>query len=178
MCVNIAEKARNIEGQIAALMGRLSQLAPHPDRPHYKGPLFIRSVSGIKSSAEYEGMLGSMVLESVLGAAFSEVANDCLSHSGLEDFGTQDMDLGSFLDAADEYFSDRDDLRGHGKGTFAIGEHKVLSPLFNKDKKAAMMEAFLAQLPERMFVEGKIAQEEKELLRLRASFEGPSVLAA
>ena len=62
-------------GNIMGLMKELQNLAPHPDCPGYKGPLFIQSNPNFKLSDERDGMLGSMIMEGMIGAAFSEAVS-------------------------------------------------------------------------------------------------------
>lgn len=56
----------NIEGEIKVLMKALADLAPHPDRPDYYGPLFISEDANFNPPT---------MLEGVLGAVFTNAAN-------------------------------------------------------------------------------------------------------
>lgn len=56
----------NIEGEIKVLMKALADLAPHPNSPHYSGPLFITQ----------DGQFNPPVHGSRLKKAFSSATNN------------------------------------------------------------------------------------------------------
>jgi hypothetical protein len=165
--VQTAGRIGEIKGEISALMSALSHLAPHPDRP---GPVFICSTSGIGAPADYEGMLGSVLLESLVGSVFNDMAGG----------GSTAIDPGALMDAGGEYLKDRaqeahTDLRG--RGSFAVCPHKTSCNSFGgiDPHRRALMDAFMADLPERMALESRVAADERDLsvLKYREAHEYP-----
>ncbi|MCB1563674.1 MAG: hypothetical protein KDJ75_08885 [Alphaproteobacteria bacterium] len=176
--VQTASRIGEIKGEISALMSALSHLAPHPDRPDESGLVFIRSTSGIRAPADYEGMLGSVLLEGVLSGAFDGSSGD-----GADVSGTANTypDTGMLMDAAGEYLKDRaEEPYGHarGRGSFAACPHKTSCNSFEglDARRQALMEAFMADLPERMVIEGRIAADERDLsiLKYKEVHQGPA----
>ena len=63
-----------LEALIASLMCKVMHLAPHPSRPHDTGTLFVSGANAYKPAAEYDGMGGVMMMETMVGCAMvSEV---------------------------------------------------------------------------------------------------------
>lgn len=154
---NNAEIQAEITAQIQLLIKELSKCAPHPDRPEHKGPMFLHMDHSHTPVAEYDGMLGSMMLDGGLSDAFSGAAGG----SNLTDNLDQKMDMAS------TYFQDR-----MPKPSFQLGQHRVIANDFNTlcsrgPEYQAMMNAFLADLPTRMHLEKWIAHETRRLYGLR-----------
>ncbi len=164
-------------GTIAGLVKELSKLAPHPDCINYKGPLFIKSNPHFRAPDDRDGMLGSMILEGVLGAAFSQaisnMAENAAHNLGLDipDFNMPNIDITNLMDCYDEYISDiseskekRQHIAEHGQGTMARMSGKSISNGFNmRAKISAEMQAFYDDLPKRMMIEKNMAYYAKQL---------------
>lgn len=152
---NNAEQQVQITVQIQQLVKELSKCAPHPDKPDHKGPMFIHADDSHKLPAEYDGMLGSMMLDAGLSDFFSAASG------GWADNLDQKMDMAS------TYFQDR-----APKQTFQLGQRRAIANDFNAigskgPAHQAMMDAFLADLPTRVHLEKWIAHETRRLYGLR-----------
>lgn len=146
-----------LEGRIRGLAKQLYTLAPHPENPEHRGPLFISLPSAFKPAAEYDGMLGSIMLESFLGTAFAAVANDNSETAGqiMGLMGQNQLDMVG--DVLDEYLEYSEEKKRHkGQGSFALGEHKTLCNQFNAAPEAAAWDSFFADLGVRMRIEETI----------------------
>jgi len=157
MCNKTALKAaftiKTIEGRIQGLAARLYKLAPHPTRPDHSGPLFISLASNFKPAAEYDGMLGNLMLEGFLGTAFTGAANDNVVSTTAQIGGFDAMveGLSEYL----EYSAKKKDAEQKGQGTFALGEHKTICNKFDTDDRDKW-QSFRADLQEREATEGAI----------------------
>lgn len=154
---NNAEIQAQVTAQIQLLVKELSKCAPHPDRPEHKGATFLQMDDSHKPVAEYDGMLGSMLLDGGLSDAFSDAAGG----NGLTDNLDQKMDMLS------TYFQDRIQRQ-----PFQLGQHRVIANDFNEigsrgTEYQAMMDAFMADLPTRLHLEKWIAHETRRLYGLR-----------
>lgn len=157
---------------IASLAQQIQILAPHPEKPDYKGPLFVRSNSHARVASEHDGMLGTMMLEAITGAAVSDALSDSLgswSHS---------IDFANALECYSEYITDiegkRDQQdenhkRAHGQGTLARLSSKKIANSFNlRGSLSAGMQAFLDDMPKRMKLESNLAYYLRQLEMLDA----------
>lgn len=139
------------------LVKQLSQLAPHPSRPDYHGPLFVSIDPSIKPAADYDGMLGSMILESVLGTAFSQAASSAFG--GL----AGSFDWSNAAEFGSQYMQDR-----CANNNFQIGQRGAISGNFNDTAlRAEMMQEFTRDLPRRMGLERWLALYQRKLFALR-----------
>lgn len=150
------KQRETLEGVINGLTGRLKRLAPHPSRPGYRGPLFIANHPSFKPVAEYDGMLGSMMLESLIGSAFAQAASDT--------FGDwcENIDATAALECYSTYITDIEDrtceAAAHGQGTLARLSGKSIAGAFNlRSHLDEAMQAFLDDLPERLEIERDLA---------------------
>ncbi len=155
-----------IIGQVTALMKDLQQLAPHPDKPGYNGPLFINSNPNFKVANDHDGMLGMIMMESLLGSAFSEAVS--------ETFGswTQDFDASNALECYSEYITDIEKstqkVAAHGQGTMARMAGKSIANSFNaRSNISAELQAFYNDMPKRMSIETQLAKCARDLEDLR-----------
>ena len=148
-------KLKTIEGRIKGLAKQLFQLAPHPENPDHSGPLFISLHSQFKPAAEYEGMLGSMMIESFLGEAFGEAANDNAVTGAIS---AANLDV--IAETLSEYMQEREGQK-RGKGTLALGEHRTICNSFNTESDPVLA-AYLADLDERLKIEETIAGLSRE----------------
>ncbi len=160
-------KQKNIEGAMMGLMKELEKLAPHPDRPDETGPQFVNIDSQHKPAAEYEGMLGSMVLESFLGTAFADAVSAQLG-SCSQTFFNQ-VDLSMMAEAVSEYSQDR------ANASYNLGQKKAISAQFNKRALwQQMMDAYLKDLPKRLGIERFLADYQRKLYALHKHTPAPA----
>lgn len=141
---------------IMGLMGELQHLAPHPDRPDYQGPLFLKNNAAFKQADEHDGMLGMMIMEAMIGSAFAEAA--------AETFGSWagEFDAAAALECYSEYRTDVEGsaqkIAAHGQGTLARMSGTSISGAFNlRSTLDEGMQDFLDDLPKRMKIEQAIA---------------------
>ena len=153
--INAEFTKKTIEGRIRGLAAKLYKLAPHPDNPEHRGALFISLSSQFKPAAEYEGMLGSVMLESFLSDVFTEASNDNVVNASVIDIAAE---------AASEYLEYLEE-KGRGKGTFALGEHKTICNQFNEESDAKMA-AYLRDLRKRLQIEESIAALKRQMYSL------------
>jgi len=163
--INQDRQRQAIIGSITALMHNLQQLAPHPDQPHNKGPLFIKSNPNFKIANDHDGMLGNMMLEGFLGTAFTEAVSDT--------FGswTQNFDATAMLECYSEYLTckeedkeDTQEIAAHGQGTLARMSGKSISNNFNmRGSMTDKMHNFMEDMPKRMKIERDLAYYAKQL---------------
>ncbi len=167
------EKAKQaIIGNINSLMQDLQKLAPHPDQPHNKGPLFIKSNPNFKTANDNDSMLGSMMMESILGSAFSEAASETLGS------WTQEFDITSAMECYSEYITDVESssarAAAHGQGTLARLSNNQVSKSFNmRSNISREMQAFMDDLPKRMKIEHNLSYYAKQLEILEAAENAP-----
>ena len=150
------------------LMQELKTLAPHPDRPGYHGPLFINSNPNFKVANDHDGMLGSMLLESLLGTAISEAFSENISD------WAENIDVANIMEAYSEYITDIEGstqkVAAHGQGTMARMSGKSISGGFNlRSTLSDGMQAFFEDLPKRMTIERNMAYYAKQLDTLNAA---------
>ena len=151
--LSVIEK-KNIEGVMMGLMRELEKLAPHPDHPENQGPLFVRVGSQYETPAEYEGLLGSVIMESFLGTAFADAA------SAQPGSWTQVFSSLEFSDTADV-------VGQYNEERYNIGQKKAISAQFNKNSIwQHMMGAYLRDLPKRLGIERWIAEYQRKLYAL------------
>lgn len=156
-----------IIGAIQGLMNELQTLAPHPERSDYTGPLFLHNNPNFKVANDHDGMLGSMMMESMLGVAFAEVASDA-TNAFMNEF-----DLSNAIEAYSEYISDVEGRTqynaAHGQGTMAKMSGTSISGGFNlRSSISEGMQAFYEDLPKRMTIERSLVHYARELAALDA----------
>ncbi len=163
------DKARQaVMGSIVGLMQDLQKLSPHPDQPHNKGPLFIKSNPNFKVANDHDGMLGGMMMESILSSAFSEAVSETLGS------WTQEFDATAALDCYSEYLTDvqsnSQKSSAHGQGTLARLSSNPISGSFNmRSDISSEMQEFMNDLPQRMKIEHNLAYYAKKLEVLDAA---------
>ncbi len=159
-----AERHKAVIGIITGLIKKLARLAPHPSRADYSGPLFIQSSSHHNMPGEQDSMLGQIFMESLIGPVFTEAANNN------SDSTTDNMNLRDIADYASEYLKDRASPdTGEGKGSFALCKHRAIADGFNFNAfpsllQTTVMEAFRADLPERLRIEKALSFFDRQLL--------------
>lgn len=157
-----------IIGTIMALMQELKTLAPHPDRPNYHGPIFINSNPNFKVANDHDGMLGSMILEGLLGTAISEAFSENIAD------WAENFDIANTMELYSEYITDIEGstqkIAAHGQGTMARMSGKSISGGFNlRSTISDDMQAFFDDLPKRMTIERNMAYYAKQLDALNAA---------
>ncbi len=170
-----------IQKIINGLMHELHKLAPHPDQPQNKGPLFIKSNPLFKVANDRDSMLGNMIMESILGAAFSEAVSEISDNFGS---WTQDFDAGTVLELYDVYRTeieeDNNKIAAHGQGTMARMSGKSIANSFNmRGNLDEPLQAFMDDMPKRMKIERDLAYYARELehLMVAPALEAPSIAA-
>lgn len=154
-----------ILGTIAGLMNELQTLAPHPDMKSYKGPLFLKNNANLKASNDQDAMLGSMMMEAIVGVAFTEAMSEM---SDLAPDFLNNIDLGNIMECYSEYITEIEGnaqkVAAHGQGTLARLSGKPISNSFNmRSNIDEGMQAFLEDLPKRMTIEKNLAYYAKQL---------------
>jgi len=158
---------QQIVGAIQGLVNELQTLAPHPDQPNYKGPLFLKSNANFKAANDQDGMLGAMMLENMLGLVVAEFASDAANEF------MNEFDMSNMLEAYSEYVSDVEGrtqhIAAHGQGTMARMSGTSISKGFNmRSHITEGMQAFYEDLPKRMTIERSLAHYARELAMLDA----------
>lgn len=159
-----------ILGAVTKLMNELQTLAPHPDRADYNGPLFINNNPYLKAANDHDGMLGSMMMETLLGAAFSEAASEAL---GSWAQGVEGFDATQAMECYSEYLTDIEKstqkAAAHGQGTMARMAGKSIASAFNtRSQISPALQAFYDDMPRRMSVEKSLNYHAKQLAQLDA----------
>lgn len=136
--------------KIQSLVHDIHRCAPHPDRPT-NGPEFLNAHDTHKQTADYDGMLGSMMMDSILGSSFFSAANDS-------------------FDLISEILKDRAKI--NPKPRYKLGQKGSISGTFNAKcdqgpEWEAMHEAYLQDLPKRKNLEKWLAHYTKELDYIR-----------
>lgn len=161
---NTHNQKQAIVGTIMGLMKELQTLAPHPDRPNYNGPLFINSNPNFKVANDHDGMLGSMIMETILGSAITEAFSENISD------WAENIDVANVMELYSEYLTDVEDRQktdAHGQGTMARMSGKSISGGFNlRSNISEGMQAFFEDLPKRMTIERNMAYYAKQLDQL------------
>lgn len=158
MRFNINDQVSNIEGKMMGLVQQLEKLAPHPSRPDHKGPLFVQVDSAAKPSSDYDGMMGQMIFESMLGTAFASAVSETFGEIAAS------ADWSNTADAASAYIQDR----SHHASSYQIGQRHTISGGFNTmAANDDLMAAYLKDLPRRMGLERWLAHYQRKLFSLR-----------
>ena len=171
---NTDNQKQAIVGTIMGLMQELKTLAPHPDRPSYRGPLFISGNANFKTANDNDGMLGSMLLETLLGTAITEALSEMGDTGDMIGDWAQAIDITKVMDCYSEYITDIEGSRGkvaaHGQGTMARMSGKSISGGFNmRSDISEGMQSFMDDLPKRMTIERNMAYYAKQLDNLNAA---------
>ena len=164
-----------IMGTIMGLMQNLQKLAPHPDQPQNNGPLFIKSNPNFKAANDHDGMLGSMILESVLGTAFMDAVSETVGD------WAQNIDVNNAIECYSEYITDIEgsaqQKAAHGQGTLARLSGKSISSSFNmRGTISPAMQNFMDDMPKRMKTERDLAYCASQLEMIDAqapSYDAP-----
>ncbi len=163
--INQDRQRENIMSTMMGLMQDLQKLSPHPDQPQNQGPLLIKSNPNFKVANDQDTMLGSMIMESLLGTAFAEAVS--------ETFGScaQNFDINNAMECYSEYITDveKGKVAAHGQGTLARLSSKSLSGGFNmRSNISEEMQSFMNDMPARMNIERNLAYYARQLETLDA----------
>jgi hypothetical protein len=174
-----AFQRKAVEGKIRGMVAKVYSLAPHPDRPDFKGPVLISLKSHFKPAAEYDGMLGSMMVDMMLGDVIGQALGSASNDNPVLPIATtlHHLDLDDLGELFSEYLQSREKQKKSaekGQGTFALGEHKSICNLFNDNTEEAMT-AYTADLPKRMRLEQAIntLSKKADLLRYKETLAEP-----
>lgn len=173
-----------ILGAITSLMQQLQTVAPHPDTPDYKGPLFISNSSYFRAADDQDGMLGTMLLEGLVGVAFSDAIRETLNSNIGHHAGDMiaSVDVSQAMECYDDYRSDVEEhtrrAAEHGQGTMARLSGVSISKNFNaRSTISAEMQAYMDDLPRRLQIERGLALAINKLNQLSNSVPAPAYAA-
>ncbi len=157
-------------GAIQSLMNELQTLAPHPDCPQYNGPLFVQNNPHFKASNDHDGMLGSMIMETLLGTAVSEAVSEAF---GSWTQSVEGFDAAQALECYSEYISDIEESTqrsaAHGQGTMARLAGKSIASNFNmRSSISPELQAFYNDMPRRMNIERNLSYYAKQIAEIEA----------
>lgn len=164
----------NLMGAMKEARRELKTLAPHPNRPGHKDPLFTKDTRGASND---DGLLANMLVGMALG--HFGVA------SGLPEW-TENLNVMSTIDVYDAYQKDTSRTNGEGtNGFYTLGEKGAITCGFNAntthravttEQGAVAWESYMQDLPRRRVVEQSIAsmnrdadRREREILRQHRS---------
>lgn len=157
-----------IIGNITELVKALQSLAPHPECPQYKGPLFIKGNPYFKAPNEHDAMAGTALMQGILGASFSDavsgMVNTATDSLDLPRIDLPNIDVVDLMECYSEYLGARESeeekrqAQAHGRGTLARMSGKSISGSFNARAQISEgMQAFYDDLPKRMTIEKSMA---------------------
>jgi hypothetical protein len=162
-------RQHHLKNRMATALKALQNCARHPDRQNVDAPHFLAFRADFKLSDQNDALLGSVMMESMLGIAFSDAANDSASSQtdvNSLSFATT-MDASDLADVMSEYSEETATDSKRGKGTKALyGDTKTSVIDFNLAKnhmRTKQLEAFKADLPHRQMIEREIAAIAQEL---------------
>ena len=148
-------------------MGELQKLAPYPSHPHGR-PVFIQNHPTFATANDHDGMLGSMLIESMLGTAFLKAASEIYGSYAEE---LEKLDIGNIADCYSAYITDKERKKedaqytaAHGQGTLAKLSSKPIANQFN----ARSSQNNMSNLHRRHEIERSLAYYAKEYDRLES----------
>lgn len=155
---NNKQQKEQVKRGISAVLNQLAQLSSHPDRPGDTGPALISKDPSHNTANDNDGMLGSIMLEGIFAASFSEATGDILNTD------MPNIDFGAAADCYGEFANDRI----VGKGTYARTAQAT-----NNSLKLAFHETawdrYFNTLPKRRQIESTLARLTEELNILHAA---------
>ena len=133
------QTAEKIEGILQGLVQQLKMLAPHPDQPLHRGPLFVTFNPATDNGSEYKHLLSNI---------FSLA-------SGLERL------TGAYLSCPPA-------IPAAANNNYQIGQKNVVCIAFNQGAtRDVMMQAFYGDLPRRLGLERLIAYYQRMLYAVK-----------
>jgi hypothetical protein len=153
---NSADKQR-LERAMRGVEQQIAAMAPDPDRVGHKGPCFVKKDMRVGTGHDQEAMLGSLLLETMFGAALGEAfANSAMDVPEV----LQEIDWGNAIDIYDEFVQDR------AGGTYTLGKKGSINGTFNSfsaPKPLSIEELFNQNMDERLKLEQAYASFSHEL---------------
>ncbi len=154
--VNRHTEKQSIISTINGLIENLQKLPTHPDQANSYAPIFLKGNDYFKPANENDGILGAIIIESLLGTAFSEAITEL----------NESVYLDSTTELYSEYIKDKSEKEqksaAHGQGTLARLSKKPITSNFNTQSSTAMQN-FMDSLAERMMIEQSLGHYAKEL---------------
>ncbi len=153
MSINTAQQQndlekKHIEAVLFSLMKELQKLAPHPDKPKSTGADFVQTDSAYEPAADYDGLLGSLIIEGTLGGAFGAAAAG--------------VNWGDAVECVSEYMQDRP--AAQARAPYSIGQKRSISAAFNTSgTHTEMMGSYLRDLPRRLGIERWLSDYQRKL---------------
>lgn len=145
----VNSQIKQVEGVLFAVMKSLHKLAPNPEKPNHNGALFIQTDSSFEPPAEYEGMLGSLLIEGGLGSAFASASSG--------------IGWDNIIDGISEFIQDRAPAQ-----PYRIGTRRAISNSFNtQSSNPTLMAAYLRDLPRRLGMERWVADYQRKFYALQ-----------
>ncbi len=135
--MNTANKAglfkQKTEYRIKGLSQRLSKLSSVPNREGARTAAFVSLHDAFQPAAEYDGMLGALIVESFLGSAFAQASASSADNPVLSAVSLLDSPAAELFS---EYIGEADTHNnyGRGRGSIALYERlkaKPMAPAFN-----------------------------------------------
>jgi len=144
------------------LMQDIAQLAPHPDHPNQRGPVFTSGADAYAPASDSEGMIGLLGAEMVLGPIFSAAVS-----SSFGSFLGQ-IDFSNTLGTISDYLSDRNhsnkNKKNSRKNTYTDPWQRTSRKSFNLMAGTnPARRAFLRDLPKRKTIEGRLAETLRQI---------------
>lgn len=166
--MNAAFNVKAIENDIRALTQTLSKLAPHPTKGQ---SAFIALNDAFKPAADYEGMVGNMLIDGFLGEVFNDTAaNDNVFSNIINSIDYNMLEMAAHY--ADEIGKDagkdhKDDKThnnfGRGRGSVALYERRSTQDIFKRHAAYPKTGSYLRDLKARYMIEQSIAMLTHEL---------------
>lgn len=151
-------------GVMKGVRQEISQLAPHPDRPDHKGSLSVKDDARGAANDDRNATLGSMMIESFIGANFGVAIGDAL---GLPEFA-QNIDWGNAIEIYDEARFDwnNTDAKNNNKNSFSDQFNVTARPKNFKSAEDKAWERYLNDLPNRRVLEQSLSSLSRDLDRI------------
>lgn len=151
-------------GVMKGVRQEISQLAPHPDRQDQKGPLSVKDDARGAANDDRNATLGSMLVESFIGANFGVAIGDALN---LPEF-MRGIDWGNAVEIYDEarYDWNNTDARNDNKNSFSDQFNVTSRPKNFKSAEDKAWERYLNDLPNRKVLEQSLSSLSRDLDRV------------
>lgn len=165
----------NLMGVMKTTRMELQQLAPNPHRNNKNAEVATQS-RGAAANDDRDGALGSMVIESFLGAHFGMAVGDALGMPGW----AQKIDWGNAIEIYDEYRNDtaqnrtRNDASG---GSYSDMFNVTVKPSIRPSAEDMAWERYLQDLPNRRVLEQNLGALDRELGRIEKNYAKQQKLA-
>ena len=158
----------NLMGAMKTTRQELKQLAPNPLR-NDKGPETVKENNVAAANDDRDSSLGSMLIETFLGAHFGAVVGDALH---MPDWA-QTVDWGNVVDVYDEYRNDTQQSReqnGPSKGSYSDMFNITVKPSVQPSAEDLAWERYLRDLPNRRVLEQNLGALNREMDRVEKDY--------